>query len=96
MSDDDDPFRRADMRDRTQRDLERLRRRDAGGRFWRSLALIGSVGWPIVILSTGGAFLGRYLDSRWNTGIRLTLILLMAGTVLGTFVALRAIKGDRA
>jgi len=90
----DDPFRRADTRDRTRRDLERLRRRESGGRFWHSLALIGSVGWPIVLLATGGAIFGRYLDGRWETGVRFTLMLLTVGTALGTFLAFRALRGD--
>lgn len=94
MTDPSDPFRRADARDRTRRDIERRRRREPGGRFWTSLALIGSVGWPIVLLSTGGALLGRYLDSRWQTGIRFTLTLLTVGTAVGTFIAFRTLRGN--
>jgi predicted F0F1-ATPase subunit len=93
MNDHDDSFRRGDARDRTRRDIDRLRRREPGGRFWSSLALIGSVGWPIVLLSTGGALLGRYLDTRFGTSIRFTLMLLTVGTALGTFVAFRALRG---
>lgn len=91
---DRDPFRRGDTRARTRRDVDRLRRREPGGRFWRSLALIGSVGWPIVLLATGGALLGRQLDARWETGVRFTLTLVAAGTALGAFVAFRAARGD--
>jgi ATP synthase protein I len=94
MTDRDDSFRRGDTRDRTRRDIDRLRRREPGGRFWHSLALIGSVGWPIVLLATGGALLGRYLDTRWGTGIRFTFMLLTAGTALGTFIAFRTLRGD--
>lgn len=94
MSDRDDSFRRSDTRDRTRRDIDRLRRREAGGRFWRSLALIGSVGWPIVLLATGGALFGRYLDTRWGTGVRFTLMLLTIGTALGTFIAFRTLRGN--
>lgn len=90
---DPEPLRRPDTRDRTKRDLERLRRRDPTGRFWRSLSLIGSVGWPIVLLSTGGAFLGRWLDLRFETGVRFTLIVLTLGTALGSFLAYRSLKG---
>jgi ATP synthase protein I len=93
MTDRDDSSRRASTRDRTRRDIDRLRRREPAGRFWRSLSLLGSVGWPIVLLATGGTFLGRYLDGRWGTGIRFTLVLLTVGTALGTFVALRALRG---
>lgn len=94
MADSDERFRRGDVRERTQRELNRFRRRDPGGRFWRSFALIGSVGWPIVLLATGGALLGRVIDDRLGTGIRFTLVLLTLGTVAGSLVAYRALRGD--
>jgi len=90
------PFVREDPRDRTRRDIERMKRRQSGGGFWRWAALIGSVGWPIALLGTGGAILGRYLDARWETGVRFTLMLLAIGISLGTFIAFRALRGDRA
>jgi len=90
----DDSFRRGDARERTRRDLDRLRRRESGSRFWRSLALIGSVGWPIVLLATGGALLGRYIDGRFGTGVRCTLMLLTLGTVAGSLIAYRTLRGD--
>jgi ATP synthase protein I len=92
MTDPGERFRRADTRRRTRQDLERLRRREPGGRFWQSLALVGSVGWPIVLLATGGALAGRYLDTRWQAGIRFTLALLTLGTFLGSLVAYRAVR----
>lgn len=85
-------FRRGDTRARTQRDIERRKRRAPDGHFSRSLALVGSVGWPIVVLATGGALMGRYLDERWGTGVRFTLVLLSAGAALGTFAAFRAVR----
>ena len=87
-------FSRDDARQRAERDLARLRRRAPEGRFWHSVALIGSVGWPIVLLATGGALLGRWMDARFGTGIRLTLILLSMGTCLGAWLAFRAVRGD--
>lgn len=84
--------RRPNARDRTRRDLDRWNRREPAGRFWRSLALVGSVGWPIVLLSTGGALFGRYLDGRLDTGIRFTLMLLTLGTALGSIVAYRSVR----
>ena len=85
--------RRAEIRGHTRRDVGRLRRRGEGGSFWRSLALVGSVGWPIVLLATGGALAGRALDARLGTGIRFTLLFLLLGTALGCVVAWRAIRG---
>lgn len=87
-----DPYDRDDARDRTRRDLERHARRVPGGRFWHAVALIGSVGWPIVLLATGGAMLGRALDHHWATGIHFTLMLLTLGTALGTWIAFRTLR----
>jgi ATP synthase protein I len=86
-------FRRDDARERARQDVDRRRRREPGGRFWQAAALIGSVGWPIVLLATGGALLGRYIDGRWDTGVRFTLMLLSIGTTLGTWIAFRSVRG---
>lgn len=94
MTDRGDLLRRPNARERTRRDIEHRRLREPGDRFWRSFALIGSVGWPIVLLATGGAMLGRVLDGRFGTGVRLTLMLLTMGTVLGTVVAYRTLHED--
>lgn len=92
MADQPPPRGRGDARGRTRRDVARLRRREPGARFWRSVALVGSVGWPIVVLSTGGALAGRYLDQRLAAGARFTLTLLSLGAALGTFLAFKAVR----
>lgn len=94
MTERDQLPRGADTRERARRDFDRLRRREPGG-FWRSLALIGSVGWPIVLLAIGGAFLGRNLDARWSTGVRFTLMLLTVGTVAGSLIAYHSVRERR-
>ncbi|NOJ77208.1 AtpZ/AtpI family protein [Myxococcus xanthus] len=86
--------RREEARKQARKDLSRYQRRTPGGDFWRALALIGSVGWPIVILSTGGALLGRQLDAWLGTGVKLTLLLLLVGTVVGCLMAFRAVRGS--
>jgi predicted F0F1-ATPase subunit len=86
-------YRREDARERTRKDLERLTRRGAGTTFWRSLALLGSVGWPIVGLGTGGALCGRYLDAHLHTGHALTLTLLLLGIAAGSVAAYRSLRG---
>lgn len=88
-----DPFNRDDAAARARRDLERHRHREPAGRFWHAVALVGSVGWPIVLLATGSALLGRWADQRWDTGVRFTLMLLSMGTALGTWIAFQAVKG---
>ncbi len=82
------PTPRPDIRAALERDASRHARREVGHRsFWRSLGVLGMVGWPIALSSVGGALLGHYLDNRWNTGVRFALLLLMVGTGVGLFVA---------
>jgi predicted F0F1-ATPase subunit len=87
----DESHRRGDLRDAVERDLARRRRRETGS-FWRSLALIGSVGWPIALLSAGGAWLGHAIDSARGTGVRYTLLLLCVGTGVGAALAWRVAR----
>lgn len=90
---DHDSLERGDAKERTERDLKRLSRRQPGHRFFHAVALIGSVGWPIVLLATGGALFGRWLDQQWHTGIHFAGGLLTLGAALGTYVAFRALRG---
>lgn len=92
MSEPRRPAGRADARRRLARDLSRLARRDdAGTAFWRSLSLVGTVGWTIAVPAAGGALLGHYLDGRLGTGIACTLALLGLGVVAGAAGAWRAL-----
>ena len=93
MSPADRQGRRADAQRRAAADLERWsQRRDRG--LWRSLALVGSVGWPIALLTVGGALAGRLLDDRFDTGVHFTLGLLVLGATAGAAIAAHAIRGD--
>lgn len=86
--------RRNDVRRAVKRDFSRHARREEGQRtFWKSLGVLGMVGWPIALASVGGAFAGRFLDERFQTGVQFTLMLLTAGAILGSFTAWRALKG---
>lgn len=83
---------RIDPRDAIRRDRARLERREAGhGSFWRSLGVLGMVGWPIALGSAGGALLGRYLDARYDTGIRFTLMCMTAGLLAGVLAAWKTV-----
>ena len=85
--------RRDELRRAVGRDLARLERGKSPHGFWRSLALVGSVGWPIALLSAGGAVLGHLIDASRRGGIRYTLLLLFLGTAIGSAIAWRAVKG---
>jgi ATP synthase protein I len=53
------------------------------------------VGWPIALMSVGGVLLGRYLDVRFDTGVRFTLTLLTAGVAIGSYTAWRVLEERR-
>jgi ATP synthase protein I len=91
-----DDQRRRNMRRSIERDMRRYRERESASRsFWRSLGVLGSVGWPIALMMVAAAWLGRWLDQQWNTGVRLTLILVFAGAILGGSVAWSIIQGTK-
>jgi predicted F0F1-ATPase subunit len=88
--------RRRDMKRSVHRDLRRYRQRESAQRsYWRSLGVLGSIGWPIAALMVGGAWFGKWLDQQWGTGVRLTLILVFVGAILGGSVAWSIIQGTR-
>ena len=69
--------------------------------FWQShgerslaqnLAMIGALGWLVMIPTLAGLFLGRWLDRRFDAGIFWTGALLMAGLVTGCAIAWRRIQ----
>ena len=89
------PPRGDELRKRTERDLKRFKRREGEGNFFRAIAVIGGVGWPIVVLGVGGALLGRWLDRALGGGVRFTLALLLLGTALGTWSSFSSLGGRR-
>lgn len=88
---------RIDPRAAVRRDSVRLARREKGHRsFWRSLGVLGMVGWPIALGSVGGTFCGLYLDERLDSGVRYTLILMTAGVMIGSFAAWKTVTQKHA
>ena len=90
------PDDRPDARRSLDRDVDRYTRREPSGRaFWRSLSVLGTVGWSIALPAVAGAWLGHRLDLRFDTGVRFTLMLLTAGVMLGSVVAWRVVRSHR-
>jgi len=90
------PGERPDPRRSLDRDVDRYARRERSSEtFWRSLSVLGTVGWSIVLPAAGGAWLGHRLDLRFGTGVRFTLMLLTAGVMIGSVVAWRVIRSHR-
>lgn len=91
-----DKARRPDIRRRCQKEIERFHARESGhGAFWRSLAVLGGIGWPIVLFTVGGALVGHILDRAWDAGIRMTLMLLFLGVLLGSAAAWQIVRGTQ-
>jgi ATP synthase protein I len=90
------PDERPDARRSLDRDVDRYTRREPSGRaFWRSLSVLGTVGWSIAVPAAAGAWLGHRLDLRFDTGVRFTLMLLTAGVMIGSVVAWRVVRSHR-
>jgi ATP synthase protein I len=87
---------RPDARRSLERDVERLARREpSGASFWRSLSVLGTVGWSIAVPAAAGAWLGHRLDLHWESGVRFTLMLLVAGVIVGSGIAWRVVREHR-
>jgi ATP synthase protein I len=53
----------------------------------QDLALVGVIGWTLVIPALLGVYAGRALDRHFGSGVFWTLGLLLAGIVLGCVLA---------
>ncbi len=54
---------------------------------WMGFSMFGIVGWSVVIPTVAGAGLGWWLDKHYPRNHSWTLALLLAGLVLGCFIA---------
>jgi len=70
------------------RRLRRLRWQREGERsLAQNLAMIGALGWTIVVPTLVGIFAGRWLDRAFQMGIFWTLSLLVVGLTIGCTLA---------
>jgi ATP synthase protein I len=63
------------------RKLRAQREGDQG--VWSGLGMLGAIGWSVAVPTVGGALLGRWWDRRNPGGHSWTLVLLVAGLVIG-------------
>lgn len=59
---------------------------------WYYAGYFGDIGFAIAIPIAGGAFLGSYVDQRWSTYPKATLILLFTGVLLSIVQFIRIIR----
>jgi len=77
------------LQEAVRRDRSRRLRAQQEGRrsIGQDLAIIGVIGWTVVLPTLLGIFAGRWLDRRFGTGIFWTLGLLLSGVSLGCVLA---------
>lgn len=63
--------------------------------FWRAVALIGVVGWTVVVPMLIGIASGTWIDHRWPSRFSWTLMLLVAGLGIGCAMAWTRIKREQ-
>jgi ATP synthase protein I len=69
-------------------------RREGERSIGQNLAMIGALGWTIVTPILIGIFVGRWLDSRFGSGVFWTLGLLVAGLAVGCTLAWKRIHRE--
>jgi ATP synthase protein I len=60
----------------------------------QNLAMIGALGWAIVVPTLLGIFFGRWLDRIFESGVFWTLGLLVAGLAIGCTLAWKRMHGE--
>ena len=72
------------MRQVGLRQARMIRRRKEGPpSFWRSVAMVGAIGWSVALPTLIGIAAGTWIDHRWPSRVSWTLMLLFAGLVVG-------------
>lgn len=79
-----------DVESRQERMLRARQERDRA--FWRSVSLLGVVGWSIALPTLIGIAAGVWIDQAWPSRFSWTLMLLVAGLALGCVAAWTRIK----
>lgn len=65
--------------------MKAMRRQDSG--VWFGLGMMGLIGWSVVVPTLLGTAVGMWLDHRFPRGQSWTLMLLVAGLLIGCFNA---------
>jgi ATP synthase protein I len=61
---------------------------------WRNLSMIGALGWLVVTPILLGILVGRWLDTRFGTGIFWSGALIMLGATFGGYLAWQRMGKD--
>jgi ATP synthase protein I len=74
---------------KTRRERRARWEREGERSIGENLAMIGALGWTIVVPTLLGLFAGRWLDRSFASGVFWTLGLLVLGLALGCWLAWR-------
>ena len=61
----------------------------------RSIAVLGVIGWSVVVPTLAGIAAGAWIDRHWPSRFSWTLVLMMTGLVLGCANAWLRIRRDQ-
>jgi ATP synthase protein I len=78
---------------RTRRERRELWQQQGERSLGQNLAMIGALGWTIVLPTLAGIFAGRWLDQRFSSGVFWTLGLLVVGLAAGCILAWKRMHG---
>ena len=90
----DDEHERMQDAVRTRRERRALWQREGERSLGRNLAMIGALGWTIVVPTLLGILAGRWLDRTLHAGVFWTLGLLTAGLAAGCAMAWKQMHGE--
>lgn len=62
---------------------------------WSAFAILGTVGWSVALPTVIGVAAGLWIDQRYPSRFSWTLMLLIAGLLLGCLTAWQRVKGDQ-
>jgi ATP synthase protein I len=62
---------------------------------WQGLGMMGMVGWSVAVPALIGVALGVWIDAHSRSGYSWTLMLLLAGVILGCINAWHWVKKER-
>ena len=79
---------------KTRQERRALWQREGERSIGQNLAMIGVLGWTIVLPTLLGLFAGRWLDRQFHMGIFWTLGLLVAGLAAGCMLAWKRMHSE--
>ncbi len=83
------------LRDVAAKQDRMLRARKERTNNWRAIAILGVIGWSVVLPSLCGVAVGIWMDQRWPARISWALTMMLAGLVVGCVSAWFRIREDR-